>query len=529
LLLENQPHDSICGCSIDQTHDEMRPRFDQCEQIAEDLTYQAMRRIGANGPAERVYVFNPLPGERSDFAECVVPSRRGQTPVALVDENGRRWLCQTIESEGNGDDRVAVGFVAGDVPGLGYKTFEIEYARSAARRPGSSLASRRIENDSCIVEADPKDGTLRVEIRGAGVRFTGLNRLVNGGDRGDEYNYSAPNPDPLIDRPAAPPRIRVIERGPARSTLEIKMTYRLPAGLDSKRQRSKRLVSCSARVLVSLYDGVPRIDIRTEFENNAKDHRLRAHFPSGIKTDVSHAEQHFGVVTRSIDLPDYDDTWVERPVPTHPQKTFVDVNDTKGGVMIANRGLPEYEVIGGKNGATIALTLLRCVGWLSRNDYPDRKGHAGPPLETPDAQCPGKHIFEYSIIPHRGTWAVAYQHAHAFASPLRARWNPLLRDNSGEYVERTRESLPASASFVDVEGRGLVVSALKRAEDGRGTVVRLYNPLDQKTTGRARLNERWRRCDVVDMKEDRLEAANVRDGWARLSLRSNEIVTLRFS
>ena len=76
LLLENQPHDSICGCSIDQTHDEMRPRFDQCEQIAEDLTYQAMRRIGANGPAERVYVFNPLPGERSDYAEA----RRSRPP-----------------------------------------------------------------------------------------------------------------------------------------------------------------------------------------------------------------------------------------------------------------------------------------------------------------------------------------------------------------------------------------------------------------------------------------------------------------
>jgi hypothetical protein len=489
-----------------------------------------MRRIGANGPAERVYVFNPLPGERSDYAECVVPSRRGQTPVALVDENGRRWPCQTIESEGNGDDRVAVGFVAGDVPGLGYKTFEIEYARSAAQRRGLRLASRRIENDSCIVEADPKDGTLRVEIKGAGVRFTGLNHLVDGGDRGDEYNYCAPNPDPLIDKPAAPPRIRFIERGAARSTLEIKTAYRLPAGLDSKRQRSKRLVSCPVRVLVSVYDGVPRIDIRTEFENNAKDHRLRAYFPSGVKTDVSHAEQHFGVVTRPIELPDFDDTWVERPVPTHPQKSFVDINDGHAGLMIANRGLPEYEVRQDRPGrATIALTLLRCVGWLSRNDYPDRKGHAGPPLETPDAQCPGKHIFEYSIIPHLGTWAEAYQHAHAFASPLRARWNPRLRDNSGEYVERADVSLPASASLVDVEGRGLVVTAVKRAEDGRGTVARLYNTLDKRTTGRARLTERWRRCDIIDMKEDRLSAAEVRDGWARMSLRPNEIITLRFS
>jgi alpha-mannosidase len=197
--------------------------------------------------------------------------------------------------------------------------------------------------------------------------------------------------------------------------------------------------------------------------------------------------------------------------------------------MIANRGLPEYEVFEDTKGrATIALTLLRSVGWLSRNDYPDRKGHAGPPLETPDAQCPGKHVFEYSIIPHRETWADVYQHAHAFASPLRARWNPRLRDNAGDYIERAGAPLPASASLVDIEGRGVVVTALKRAEDGRGTVVRLYNTLDRRTTGRVRLNERFRRCDVVDMKEDLLAEADVRGGWARLSLRPNEIVTLRF-
>mgnify|MGYP003499564324 CR=1 FL=1 len=42
-LLRNQPHDSICGCSIDQVHDEMRTRFDRCWQIGEELTRQSMR------------------------------------------------------------------------------------------------------------------------------------------------------------------------------------------------------------------------------------------------------------------------------------------------------------------------------------------------------------------------------------------------------------------------------------------------------------------------------------------------------
>ncbi len=521
LLLENQPHDSICGCSVDQTHVEMRPRFDQCEQIGEDLTYQALRRIGAQGPSERVFVFNPLPGPRSDYVTAVVPTRSGASPSALVDDRGRRMPCQPVEDaapEGALPDRATVGFVARDLPGFGYRTYRVEYGQHEpveGRRAKGRLP--RIENESSIVEVDPADGTLRLEVKGAGVRFTGLNRLVNGGDRGDEYNYCAPEPDVAIDAPIAPPEVRVLEDGPARSTLELRMTYRLPARLTEDRRRSRRTVDCPVRVLVSLSPGVPRIDVRTEFENNAEDHRLRAHFP-GVKTEVSHAEQHFGVITRPLALPQADDTWVEQPVGTHPQKTFVDLNDGHGGLLIANRGLPEYEVLDTRKGAVIALTLLRSVGWLSRNDFPSRKGHAGPHLATPAAQCPGRHVFEYSIVPHRGGWQRAYAEAHRFATPLRARWQ---REGSG--------LLPGSVSLLDLQGNGLVVTALKRAEDGDGAVVRLYNTLDRRATGRLRLTEPWRRARIVDMKEDHLGPADVSNGPVRLSLRPNEIVTLRFA
>ncbi len=91
-----------------------------------------------------------------------------------------------------------------------------------------------------------------------------------------------------------------------------------------------------------------------------------------------------------------------------------------------------------------------------------------------------------------------------------------------------KEALPASASQLELKGKGLHVTGLKRAEDGNGKVVRLYNTLDRRAKGRVRLTERWRRADVVDMKEDRLGPADVSDGWLRLDLRRNEIVTLRF-
>ncbi|OGO50342.1 MAG: hypothetical protein A2148_06685, partial [Chloroflexi bacterium RBG_16_68_14] len=284
LLLENQPHDSICGCGVDQTHAEMRPRFDQCEQIGEDLAHQAMRRIGEQGPGERVYVFNPLPGPRTDYVTVVVPATRGAAPVAVVDDEGRRRPCQLLASDGASlasrraggpvvsvapglgpvlpegvqllVDRLTIGFVADDVPGFGYRTYAVEYGEPPKQR--ASRSRRHIENEFFRVEVNARNGTLTVTDRRTGVRYRGLNRVVDGGDRGDEYNYCAPDPDVLIDAPAALPRVRLVEDGPARSTLEVRMTYRLPARLGPDRRRVRGTVACPVRVLVGLSPGVPR-------------------------------------------------------------------------------------------------------------------------------------------------------------------------------------------------------------------------------------------------------------------------------
>ena len=43
LLIKNHPHDSICGCTIDQVHREMMPRFEQSQQIGEVLTGESLR------------------------------------------------------------------------------------------------------------------------------------------------------------------------------------------------------------------------------------------------------------------------------------------------------------------------------------------------------------------------------------------------------------------------------------------------------------------------------------------------------
>jgi alpha-mannosidase len=531
-LLRNQPHDSICGCSIDQVHDEMRTRFDRCWQIGEELTRQSMRALCAQmtGEGPGVAVFNPLNGPRTDFVVAPLPRREGEEPLEVVDPSGRTIPCQVLvqpdrkASPLGPVDKVApparidVGFVAPDVPGFGYRTFGVVYG---SPRPNATGGGDSIENDLLRLAADPADGTLTVLDKKSGRRLSGLNRFVDGGDRGDEYNFCRPARDELVDRPSRPARIAVVEDGPSRWTLEVALDYSLPAALAEDRDdRSTERVECSIVSRVSLYPGLRRIDMRSEVENRAQDHRLRVHFPADLQTDVSHAEQHFGVVTRPLALPAWDETWAEEPVGYHPQKAFVDVSDGRRGLMLANRGLPEYEVLSGEDTVTIALTLLRCVGHLARFDLTSRPGLAGPLVPTPDAQMPGRHVFDYGLILHEDGWEQAWAEAHRFAVPMRAR-----RVDGGPAGPGT---IPAEGALLSLEGPAFVVTALKRAEDGEGVVVRLYNIASEPASGRVRLTEPFQRAELVDMEEALLAESPLEDGWVRLEARPNQIITIRF-
>jgi alpha-mannosidase len=521
LLLQNGPHDSVTGCSVDPVYDDVGLRFEKCEQIAESLVGESLRGIGrlaAQRDQETVVVYNPEPNNRTDFCTVRMPVKDGAMPAALMDEAGAAVPLQIVERGGHSPldarQRVTFGFVAPDVPSVGYKTFLVDYE---AAPPAPPSAGSGIENEFFRVTAK-SDGTLALLEKPSGRTLSGLNRFHDGGEAGDEYTYNPPLSDEVIDRPSGPVEVRVVEAGPARWTLEVRQAYSLPARLtEDRRGRSEERVDCSIISRISLYPGVRRVDIVTEVENRSEDHRLRVLFPAGLFSQNSYAEQHFGVVQRSTAPVEYDDTWYETPVNQYPQKTFVDVSDGEYGLMIANRGLPEYEVMRDGDAVTVALTLLRCVSWLSRDDLRTRKGNAGPSMYTPGAQMAGRWKFEYAIIPHEGGWMNAYQQAHGFARPLRA-----IRLSSGS----GRNS--PEGSLLKLEGEGIALSTVKPAEDGDGVIVRVYNISDEPAAGTIALGEPLSAVEAVNLNEEDAGPAVVQGGRVRVDLAPNQISTFRF-
>jgi alpha-mannosidase len=200
--------------------------------------------------------------------------------------------------------------------------------------------------------------------------------------------------------------------------------------------------------------------------------------------------------------------WAEQPVNVFPQKRFVDVSSAENGGIgsgILNRGLPEYEVVQDGPGlaageSAVAITLLRCVEWLSRGDLATRHGHAGPMEHTPDAQCLGHHEFDYALVPHEGSWeaeeALVLREAQAFNLPIATRV---------VVAETHQGQLSSTAALLEVSPRELVVSAIKRSNDGQGVVVRVYNPLSRPVEAVIRPGFSFAQAQRANLLEERQE------------------------
>ena len=218
-----------------------------------------------------------------------------------------------------------------------------------------------------------------------------MHRLVDEGDAGDEYNFS---PTAVPSQPAQPVRAlasKVLEPGPLRGRLEARFDLAVFSGLSpDRRRRGDAETLLPVRLILSIEADTPRIDVELEVTNRATDHRLRVHCPLPFPATTSASDTPYHVTRRPAIAARRDPGAPEVELPTYPVWSFVDISDGNIGVALITDGLHEYEVIPGAP-PELALTLLRSVGWLSRDDLSTRTGHAGPGLQTPGAQMPGVH------------------------------------------------------------------------------------------------------------------------------------------
>jgi alpha-mannosidase len=207
---------------------------------------------------------------------------------------------------------------------------------------------------------------------------------------------------------------------------------------------------------------------------------------------------------------------VEQAAPTAPMQRWVAVASDGRGLAVFPDGLPEYEL---RPDGTVLVTLLRAFGQLSREDMPERPGHAGWPTPTPEAQCLGPFRARLGVYAHaaRGAGDVAQveRAAERFHTPPVAA------------MRRSLLVVPRPVRGPELVGEGLVFSAMKPADAGRGIVLRCYNALPRAAAGEWRVPWRFDAAHLARLDETPLAPADVGPGGAvRFQAPPRAVVTI---
>ena len=491
-LLENHPHDSICGCSPDEVHDDMMYRFHQSIGISSRVTGKALtglaRAASPEGLTENTLfmaVFNPTAEDLDEPVDIEIPlpsdwphkykeffGFEDKYGFRLYDADGEEIPYQLIAQVPNSMRfrRIRYKFPKEDpchlvtvtvrlvIPSYGYTTFTVVPEEGPTRHLGSMAVSHRaIENEYFHVEA-AGNGTITLTDKRTGRKFTDLLTFEDRADIGDGWYHGLAVNDRIHVSTASAAEISLAADGINRATLRIAVTMKVPKHFDFRNMtRSEHAAPLVITSDVTLRRGAARVEVKTTVQNTIEDHRLRVLFPTGYNAEAYLSDSAFDAVERRVALAPDNNIRRELDVETRPQVFWTAYGDGRTGLAVVTRGLPESAVVD-TPGRPVALTLLRSFRKAVLTD------------DNPGGQIQGDHTFTYAIVPYGRDIPLLQlfhlgQRMHA---PVKS---VCLRD-----YQRDRQApagLPRVKSFMKVEGHCVVTSV--RMYDGV-LQVRLFNP-----------------------------------------------------
>lgn len=328
------------------------------------------------------------------------------------------------------------------VPALGCTPVRIGQGTPVNEAGSITVSPRSMDNDlvGVVIAAD---GTFSVT-GPDGTTVEGAGRIVDGGDRGDSYNYGPPANDVLVEDPLEV-AVDVVEQGPLRAVIAVTRTYAWPESLGPDvDSRSGRTVRTPVTMLVELRRHEPMVRLNVQYVNQSKDHRVRFHVPLPGPVEGSASEGQFAVTERGLTG---EGGWGEFPLPTFPAYGFA----SAGPATVLVRHATEYEAV---NGEELAVTLSRSVGSISVNLHPLRDEPAASEIPIPGAQELGS-LFEaeLALLVDGGGWrgAGAVGAAEVFRSrPLVVRGRAAVE-----------AALPAAQEKLRLAGDDVVLSSLR--------------------------------------------------------------------
>ncbi|HXT15164.1 MAG TPA: glycoside hydrolase family 38 C-terminal domain-containing protein [Gemmatimonadaceae bacterium] len=504
-LLEAHPHDTLCGCSIDDVASAMELRVRSATNQAAGVRDDAIAELVGHDPVAArtsrdawmpiVVVRNAAPYARGGVAVvdvdefiadvavgpgsapaapeggAVTARRKPAIPalgaVQVLSRGVRHSLTESPRHYPDNDlvERTQVAVWVPEAPAYGISSYAIGGGEARRGRPAAPVRTDARSMENSFLRVDVSESGIVSLAHGALERaIPSLVELIDEADVGDLYT-----PAPRARAHRVEFRgVRRVHRGPLRG--ELALRYAVLDGEEGRR------VDAELTIHLILDADAPFVRLRVRGENRRENHRLRLRVNGDVPADVVWADAAFGPVRREPLVVGESDSAMERPPRTAPLHRYVSLFNEAAGFTLFSDGLAEYEAT--PDGA-IAVTLVRAVGELSRNDLPERPGHAGWPVPTPGAQCIGPFEAELGVMLHGSRLATTIDAIERAA-------NEVLLPLVGTTL-RSALAVPEPVRGVELVGPGLACSTVKESEDGGWLVLRCVNLRDDEVAGAWRL------------------------------------------
>jgi alpha-mannosidase len=483
-VLFNQFHDLAAGSGIGIIYKDAQKDYDVVRWSTNEISAGAMQtvdeRVNTAGTGIPVVVHNPLAWERSGEVTVHLQGAKGG-----VSATGAQVVeAKTDEKTGVSDVRLHVL----KVPALGYKVVWIG-GKATAQKGASDVEGKdsgnaiTLENATLRLTVDKATGCITSLFQ----KKTGFETLASAGCgnqlqffKDTPKDYDAWNIDPgTLD---APPM--TIEHADA---VELVKTAEPGIRVTRHWQESKFVET------FSLSAEGDTVDIDNEFDWHETHVLLKAAFPLAASGPFATYEIPYGTIDRATTR---NNSW-EKAQFEVPAMRWADLGDGKHGLSLINNSKYGYDAAGN----VLRLTLLRSPTW------PD-----------PEADR-GHHHFHYALYPHAGTWkdAMTVRHGWEYNYPLMA---TVTTAHAGV--------LPAEHSFASVTPENVVLTAMKKAEDAKGLILRAYEWAGKDATVEFHVPPGAKGATVTNMMETAEGSPlEVSGDVVKTSIKPYEILTIR--
>src|SRR5258708_1653643 len=472
-LLFDHFHDIMPGSGIAVNYLDAKRNLENVTRAANEVSQGALGEIIAHtntqGDGVPVTIFNSLSWSRTEVIEVEAQLPAPATQIEVVDSAGKPAESQLLSIDAA--THRARFLLLTSTPPLGYQTYFVRAATKASPVHSPVKAdSHSLENEFIRLKVDSKSGCMislfdkrsGTESLAPAETDTGGPKNATCGNLLQTFVYKPKQADPWnIDpksneKQSAPDKAdegELAESGPIRAIIRIKNHFQ-----NSTFVRD-----------ITMYAGVPRVDVKMQVEWHEKHILLKVAFPVSAHSDKATFEIPFG----SVERPTTRNTPAEKAQFEVPAQRWADISDATQGFSLLNDCKYGYDA----KGNVLRLSLLRSPEW------PDP--HADE----------GAHEFTYSLYPHGGTWRDALTVHRGYELNYKLVAMP---------ADRHQGALSPEHSFLQAQPDNVVITAVKKAEDGTWLIVRFYEWAGKETDVKLQLPSGAGAAEETNLMEKRI-------------------------